>query len=394
MGPTPELSSKARVSSLISPSSRDWDLEKIRSSLPAFEKEILSLKVSKRGARDKWVWLPSVSGEYSSKSGYYEALKDDPEKIAQPEDLRNFQWRADIWKLHTSAKTKLLLWKAVTNALPVGENLKSRNINPTAVCPYCNGEESVTHLFFNCVNSLQVWQIIPCIGDIVTTQITTVRQGLERAKGLVCLLPTGLGEGPLYPWILWSIWNARNEKIFKDKTSQPSEILNQAIQKAKDWQAAQIKPKSAPPPKILLQTAHSSDLILCNIDAAWKDNRLAGLGWLFNPPSVPMEIQSSTVVANVASPLMAEALALLAALQHAATLGFSKISLASDSAQLIKALSSEFPPMELHGILHDILDLSSFFGGVSFMFTPRDSNRLADAIAKAALRSHVIVSSV
>ncbi|KAL9840111.1 putative reverse transcriptase zinc-binding domain-containing protein [Arabidopsis thaliana] len=41
------------------------------------------------------------------------------------------------------------------NALPVGENLKTRGINQTAACSHCNESETGLHLFFHCTFAKQ-----------------------------------------------------------------------------------------------------------------------------------------------------------------------------------------------------------------------------------------------
>ncbi|XP_019096542.1 PREDICTED: uncharacterized protein LOC109130906 [Camelina sativa] len=93
-------------------------------------------------------------------------------------------------------------------------------------------------------------------------------------------------------------------------------------------------------------------------------------------------------------PLMAEASALLLAIHQALDLGFKRVSFASDSLQLIKALNFEASFKELHGIHHDILYLSLNFDCVSFDFVPRDRNRKADALAKSALLSSPTVPAL
>ena len=88
---------------------------------------------------------------------------------------------------------------------------------------------------------------------------------------------------------------------------------------------------------------------------------------------------------------MAEAMALHLAIQQAIRLNFTNISFASDSQTLIKAINEGTHPIELHGILHDSLMLSSNFSNVSFFFIKRDLNRRADEIAKSALAENNVL---
>jgi len=78
---------------------------------------------------------------------------------------------------------------------------------------------------------------------------------------------------------------------------------------------------------------------------------------------------------------------------QASHLGISKLLLASDLQQLVKALNGEPHPLELHGILFDLAMISLNFDAISYAFVKRDNNIKADALAKAALLSihHVLV---
>ena len=57
----------------------------------------------------------------------------------------------------------------------------------------------------------------------------------------------------------------------------------------------------------------------------------------------------------------------------------------SDSAQLIKFINGEEAPLELYGIVEDILSLSGAFEIVAFKWISRLKNMDADVIAKNAL---------
>lgn len=89
----------------------------------------------------------------------------------------------------------------------------------------------------------------------------------------------------------------------------------------------------------------------------------------------------------MASPLMAEALAVREALLQAKALHLTNIFLKSDNQVLIKALSSKQHPVELYGINLDIGNLSLSFTAISFAHVPRSLNSTADALAKSALYS-------
>jgi len=387
MGPPTHETQFMTVKDLICPISKTWNREKITTYLPHYQSEIFQLRPSRFGARGKFIWIPTKSGEYSTRTGYYaaEALQR-LHRDAPPQPV-TFNWNSEIWKKKCSPKIKFLLWKALKNALPLGANLKARGINPTAACPYCSAEESGLHLFFLCPFAAQIWEQAPFKNTLSTFTFTNLQRGFEAAKHLICLPPVGLGPFPLFPWLIWSIWTCRNKKVFEQKHLSSRDVISQAIVAAKEWFLAQPLPQGIQTlPPSPFEPVVESDAILCFTDAAWREDSLeAGLGWIFVDNSNHSEIQDHAVAREVSSPLMAEAIALFSAIQQASNRGFKKLVVASDSQQLVEAILRELHPKELQGILHDILFISLNFVAISFQFVKRENNCKADAVAKAAL---------
>lgn len=309
-------------------------------------------------------------------------------------ESHGFDWTKEIWNIKTSPKIKFFLWKVVRGALPLGENLKARNIFTTTMCPFCEQEETALHLFFSCAFAKQIWDLAPFKTPISGEHVRSMRAGIETSKLLTCLPPTGLNAGPLLPWIVWAIWIARNQKIFNNKSSSPIETLSHASSLALEWQSAQTSEEIPSKKKAIpLEQIQNEDYCLCFTDAAWSENsKAAGYGWTFTHQRTGLRREGSNTGKYVRSPLMAEAIAIKLALQQALNLGITKLFLASNSKQVIEAIKSEQPSPELHGILHDILNLSCNFLKICFNFVPRAENQVADAIAKHSLRNLVLDS--
>ncbi|XP_023641325.1 uncharacterized protein LOC111831438 [Capsella rubella] len=389
MGPVPEKSQNLKVSELICPISKEWDKAKISLILPQYEQDILSLRPSKLGAEDKYIWLPTKTGEYSAKSGYHEASKEDSTNLQPIPRSEDFNWLKEIWNIRCSPKVKFLLWKAMRNAIPSGKNLKDRGINREAVCPHCGEDESNLHLFFHCTFARKIWELAPLKSPIHPTLVTSLKAGIELTNRLLCLPPLGIGHGNLSPWIMWMIWISRNKKIFEHKQPNSADTLTQAIILAKEWNMAQSDTSSNPKPHLdrTLQFV-DADSIRIFSDAAWReDSKEAGFGWIWMDTVTGLESHGSSTATNVCSPLMAESIALLLALKQALNLGFQKVIFASDSQLLIKALNAEPFSKELYGIHHDILLLSLNFIECNFTFVKREQNMKADGVAKSALLS-------
>ncbi|CAL9222482.1 unnamed protein product [Arabidopsis halleri] len=295
------------VSELISPRTLDWDWEKIKEILPALEEEILEIKLSGLGAADSNAWLPAETGLYTAKSGYYEAVKDE-KKSDQNQfqaSIRDFNWTKEIWNIQSSPKTKFFLWKVMRGALPLGENLRSRNINTAAVCTFCGEEETTLHLFFKCSFAKKIWELAPFKEPIAGDRIPSFRAGLEGSKSMTCLHQVAL---TMVRYCLGSEW-----------------------QGAQAVKTADLTPR----PRLSKRKRFEEETFLCKTDAAWSENqKAAGFGWNFSKQSAGVRFEGSSADLHIRSPLMAESIAiLLLAIKHAQTLEITNLSLASDSKQ-------------------------------------------------------------
>ncbi|CAH2051327.1 unnamed protein product [Thlaspi arvense] len=126
-------------------------------------------------------------------------------------------------------------------------------------------------------------------------------------------------------------------------------------------------------------------MIICS-DAAWKEDlRAAGLGWTISNQELGLKLARSETRNHVGSPLVAEAMALLAALRHAKTLQLTMVTAFSDSQELIKSLNGRPSDKHLYGVLHDIMSIRDLFSSISFYYVPRKNNGEADSLAKRAL---------
>ena len=298
------------------------------------------------------------------------------------EDLA-FEWKKMVWNLKTSPKTKLFAWKVLHRAIPAGEALRARQINVDGKCKRCNLPETIDHLFFHCTFAKQVWLSAPVFPSIEYNESIVLRSlwcDLTTRKNLP---PMGVTEGQLAPWILWSIWTARNNLVFNGKPQPADETLPKAIALAREWGSFQVTP---PPTNHKLNPPGPTppNCFLTKTDAAWnEDQKIAGLGWTVESQS---RVSHYSIPAHhVRSPLVAEALALRESLGKCRELGLSRIRCKSDSAILIKALKTKSSIIGLYGILTDILSLASSFECVSFHWISRMKNVEADKLAKQVL---------
>lgn len=86
MGPATYHSLHATVSDLFLPNTREWDREKIWLLLPHAETPILHIKPSLSGAPYKRIWLKTLTGDYTTKTGYNAALDDRKSETLSPDN--------------------------------------------------------------------------------------------------------------------------------------------------------------------------------------------------------------------------------------------------------------------------------------------------------------------
>ncbi|KAF3511268.1 hypothetical protein F2Q69_00000613 [Brassica cretica] len=129
-------------------------------------------------------------------------------------------------------------------------------------------------------------------------------------------------------------------------------------------------------------------LVMCSGGKAWESTSgNCGMGWLLCDASNSTIDSSSSHRRFVPSALVAEALAVKAALSAAVSSHVSCINVFSDSKNLISLLKSQGQDVVLKGLLHDIVMLAKSFNSISFCYLPRLANVCADSLAKAGLYS-------
>ncbi|KAF2606193.1 hypothetical protein F2Q68_00043422, partial [Brassica cretica] len=132
------------------------------------------------------------------------------------------------------------------------------------------------------------------------------------------------------------------------------------------------------------------DCVRVRSDAAWHETKkVAGIGWTTEDRSRLSSFSLPERFVN--SPLLAEGLALRAAILHCRELAIPRIRCESDSSQLVKALTEDGSFAELYGVVADIKSISSSFEFVFFTWISRESNRVADSLAKQVLSAELAI---
>lgn len=289
----------------------EWNVIPIRQHLPLYEDRILQIIPSSFNKHDELVWLPDASGLYNSKSGYELARKSLHTPVTS-----EYPWRKCIWNLNTAPKIQSFLWRALNGALPVGHTLLIRGLQAESRCKRCGETETPLHLFFSCPFAARVWEKVPALCKPNAGSVSTMRELLISNTRMINLPPTGLVSSPIYPWLYWHLWKNRNRLIFENKSWSEAELIRKVLYDARAWEEVSQAVKH-PSPRCTRSALPTPELkgISCFTDGAWDPiSGHSGQGWAFVNPAGDVIRHYSSNRLHVATPIVAEALAVKAAL--------------------------------------------------------------------------------
>ncbi|KAH9607766.1 hypothetical protein KSS87_022415 [Heliosperma pusillum] len=159
-----------KIKDLILPSLK-WNEDLINELFPdSWGEKIKAIPICPSIKKDYLFWAQSNSGEYTTKSGYAYNLNIFLDKYGKEKDgvrinnLGRKFCKSNLWRLRIPERWKILLWKIITQSLPVGAEFKRRNITTNWSCPLCNNSESLettAHLFRDCEVTRRLWAGCP-----------------------------------------------------------------------------------------------------------------------------------------------------------------------------------------------------------------------------------------
>jgi hypothetical protein len=179
--------------------------------------------------KDKLCWKWTKSGKFTVKSMYNHLCRNSMD--------RSFK---HLWKSRIPLKIKIWLWLIWHNAIATKDNLLRRNWVGSASCQFCQENETISHLFFECVAAKFVWS------SVATALGAADRPGsfTHFFWWLPRIIPAsrnvqiaGLAA------ICWAIWKIRNRSCFEHKLiKNPSELISFATVFMNYWAGLHSSP--------------------------------------------------------------------------------------------------------------------------------------------------------
>lgn len=117
-----------------------------------------------------------------------------------------------IWKAKIPLKVKIFLWFICHNAILTKDNVLRRNWEGDSKCLFCDNEETILHLFFECVAAKYVWGIV---GNVIGAghrpnsfiqYFGWVQKFLHVGRNVQVV---GLAA------ICWAVWKLHNKACFE-----------------------------------------------------------------------------------------------------------------------------------------------------------------------------------
>ncbi|XP_058774314.1 uncharacterized protein LOC131648585 [Vicia villosa] len=174
--------------------------------------------------KDAVTWLLDSSGAFSVSSCYLAvSAKHIPMGPVEKHD-KAFKI---IWKMFVPMKVKAFAWRSFFNRIPTRVALEVHGLNTTTTCCFCgDSDESIEHLFLNCVVATMVWKDMADWIGWKAEKFSTMKESFMRWYGYCKYKKMRhRREGVLWMATCWNIWLVRNGIVFRNDTWNINDIV-------------------------------------------------------------------------------------------------------------------------------------------------------------------------
>ena len=110
-----------------------------------------------------------------------------------------------------------------------------------------------------------------------------------------------------YPWIIWYIWKARNDKLFRGIDRDPLELVKYAESECQAWYNARETTQITPQVQIAEDTHALSLSNICMVDGSWTStSQFSGMGWVWKDIRGNVQLMGTRNLRRRETPLHSE----------------------------------------------------------------------------------------
>ncbi|KAG7571744.1 Ribonuclease H domain [Arabidopsis suecica] len=364
-----------KVKDLIDFDSRRWNRELLDDLFYPVDVEIIIKKNPVVNMEDFWVWLHSKSGEYSVKTGYWLAFRDNKSDLirnatSQP-SLNGLKEK--VWSILAAPKIKLFLWRALCAALPL-------------------------------------WAIsgvpTPEFGFGRSAIFANMQFLFELQKNF--LVPAQIRR--LWPWVLWRLWKNRNKLCYEGTQFCPAKSFENIKEDAHEWSIAQSQINSTETHSIGHNASGSVPCdvpvsspwqppppgwVKCNIGAAWSGKKcLAGSAWVLRNEHGVVLLHSRRALCDVTNRSEAILKSVIWAIECLHSHKMSRVLFAFEPGDLLSAFNR---PNAWPSFRYQVSELLHFLGKIvvwNVLEEKIPANRGASLIAQSVVKEDRVQSYV
>jgi len=197
--------------------------------------QILNTLLHQQVQSDKMIWKAEKNGRYSVKSAYRICV----EEVINNEHLQKPGYWSGIWKLKVPPKVKNLVWRICRYCFPTRVKLRNRGINCPSECVFCaDPHEDSYHILFHFQMVVDTWHAAN-----IWHEISPLLSQFDNAPDIIFNLLEKLPSVQIerIVTIMWSIWKARNLKLWQHVSDSTVTILERAKHLLEGWRAANRK---------------------------------------------------------------------------------------------------------------------------------------------------------
>lgn len=142
-----------------------------------------------------------------------------------------------LWKIKMPLKIKVFLWYIQNGVILTRDNLHKRNWKGCKSCVFCDTNETINHLFFQCPFAKFLWRLIELCTGVATPRnvehcfSSWIQSFSVSIQKLVYVRVAAL---------LWAIWLSRNDHIFNHAIiSSPMQVIYRTTILIRAWSTLQ-----------------------------------------------------------------------------------------------------------------------------------------------------------